>query len=345
MRRRRVRATALRAAAFATLAVVSSFCAPRTAFGVARHAALRQLHPRGRAPPALTIRPCLQQMATTMSPEQMLAIYSALLVSDPVPTKIATATILGGAGDLVAQGAEAASKGGSCTLQLDPKRSLSMMLFSALYTGSFQSWWINALEANVHLANSVADAAVKTGLCQFGTIPLVYMPTFFLVTGAVRGMDFQALADNVKQNYVRIYSRNVLFWIPVQMFQFLCVSREWQIPFLCAAGFTWAVILSYIALNQQAPPVDRPNEVTDIAEAEIGPAAQQDLEIQQQNLEIQEHDIRGLPARLVGGAESRPVREPAGQVRRVRGAQRRKPATILARVGRPPGQRKADHQS
>lgn len=112
-----------------------------------------------------------------------------------------------------------------------------MIAFSATYTGVFQAWWINTLQENVHLADPVLDAAVKTGLCQFGTIPLVYMPMFFLVTGAVRGSSLEASIANGKENYVRIYSRNVMYWIPVQMCQFLFVSPEWQIPFLCAGGF------------------------------------------------------------------------------------------------------------
>ena len=151
-----------------------------------------------------------------------------------------TAAVLGGAGDFVAQLAESASKPNKAEAKvtLDPTRSASMIAFSAIYTGAFQAWWINTLQENVHLADPVLDAAVKTGLCQFGTIPLVYMPLFFLITGAVRGMGLEASIANGKENYVRIYSRNVLFWIPVQMYQFLFVSPEWQIPFLCAGGLT-----------------------------------------------------------------------------------------------------------
>jgi hypothetical protein len=167
--------------------------------------------------------------------------------------RIATASVLGAAGDLVAQIAEAASKEFDAKkwsfFQYDTMRGLSMVSFNAVYTGAFQSWWINTLQQNVHLPNPVADAAVKTGLCQFGTIPLIYMPTFFLITGAVRGMTLQASIDNGKAQYLRIYSRNVGFWIPVQMIQFFYVPQEWQIPFLCAAGFTWTVILSSLSLS------------------------------------------------------------------------------------------------
>lgn len=150
----------------------------------------------------------------------------------------------------MAQLSEAASK--KVQFVFDSKRGASMIAFGAVYTGAFQAWWINYLLQNVNLADPLADAAVKTGLCQFGTIPLVYMLTFFLITGAVRGMDREASIANAKEQYFKIYSRNVGYWIPVQMCQFLFVPREWQIPFLCAGGFVWSVILSSLAL-QQAP--------------------------------------------------------------------------------------------
>lgn len=191
------------------------------------------------------------RLSAMMSPEELLAAYTVLLVTDPVPTKLATASVLGAAGDVVAQLAEAAGKDGLAAFSLDQRRALSMVSFSALYTGMFQAWWITTLQENVHLVDPLADAAVKTGLCQFGTIPVVYMPTFFLVTGSVRGMDLQASLDNAKENYVRIYSRNVGYWIPVQIVQFFYVPQEWQITFLCIAGFVWTVILSSLALNQQ----------------------------------------------------------------------------------------------
>jgi len=51
------------------------------------------------------------------------------------------------------------------------------------------------------------------------------------------------------------------------MCQFLYVPQEWQIPFLCAGGFVWSVILSSLAL--QAPPqvgaADAPMQCVDEA--------------------------------------------------------------------------------
>ena len=62
-------------------------------------------------------------------------------------------------------------------------------------------------------------------------------------------MGAEASIANGRANYVRIYSRNVGYWIPVQMLQFFYVPQEWQISFLCAAGLVWSIILSSLSLS------------------------------------------------------------------------------------------------
>ena len=264
-----MRARLLTAAVLGACAVPAAGFAARAAPGLApsparsacrntpRAAALRL-----RAPSALPRHPAPQLRPRTVcgarqlsalefSPAAALAAYTRLLQSDPVATKIATAAVLGAAGDAVAQLTEAAQKRSELLSAFDANRALSMVAFSAVYTGAFQAWWIGTLQENVHLADPIADAAVKTGLCQFGTIPLVYMPTFFLITGAVRGMDLQTAVENAKAQYFRIYLRNVGYWIPVQMVQFFYLPQEWHITFLCVAGFVWSIILSSVALSGQ----------------------------------------------------------------------------------------------
>lgn len=147
-------------------------------------------------------------------------------------SRVATASVLAAAGDIVAQLSEFAAH--DKELKFDFKRWLGMSAFGAIYTGCFQGWWISLLQKRVRFADRFTDALVKTGLCQFGSIPLIYMPTFFFVTGTVRGQDPVA---NLKAQYFNIYSRNVCYWLPVQMIQFLYVARDLQVPFLCAAGF------------------------------------------------------------------------------------------------------------
>jgi hypothetical protein len=164
--------------------------------------------------------------------------------------RIVTAAALGAAGDLVAQLLE--GRGATDSLQYNVRRGLGMITFCGLYSGAFQSWWISTLNAKVQLLNPLADAALKTALCQFGTIPILYLPAFFLVTGFFGGKTLRLCIAEAKSNYQRLFSRNLCFWIPVQMFQFLLVRPDWQIPFLCMAGFSWCMILSSHGLSSKA---------------------------------------------------------------------------------------------
>lgn len=232
------------------MAVMGFVAPPGASVGHAAGHALRCV------PPALCNN-AVQHRAGTLtalavSAQNWLPGYHRLLVKSPILTKAATASVLGGAGDVVAQLAEAANKQNEGSFSLDTMRLLSMISFCLLYTGLFQSWWINELQESVHFAHPLTNAVIETVLCQFVTIPLIYMPAFFLVTGFVRGMSLQASLDEAKEKYFKIYVRNVCYWFPVQMVQFAFVPEEWQITFLCTSGFIWSVILSTLALSRQS---------------------------------------------------------------------------------------------
>mmetsp|Transcript_24548 Transcript_24548/g.49029 ORF Transcript_24548/g.49029 Transcript_24548/m.49029 type:complete len:270 (+) Transcript_24548:7-816(+) len=181
--------------------------------------------------------------------QQSMLTYGEALIVAPVATKAATAAGLGLLGDSIAQVAEKKGE----TFDFDWGRSGGMALFALVYTGFFQAWWIEQLGKWVHMDSALAEAAVKTFLCQFGSIPLIYMPTFFLITGALRGEVAEAITDRARRDYMRIYTRNVGFWIPVQMVQFFYIAPSWQITYLSAMGLVWNTILSLIGMRTPIP--------------------------------------------------------------------------------------------
>jgi len=195
-----------------SLLILSALLASTTGF--APHSVLQKTA-QGRD----RIRPGPRRPSALQLSASLLSTYTELLVTSPVPTKILTAALLGGGGDAVAQLSEAATK--RAQFVFDFKRGGSMIAFGAVYTGAFQAWWINYLLQNVNLDDPIADAALKTGLCQFGTIPLVYMPTFFLITGAVRGMDLHASFANAKDQVPPITRRDICPYAPFIIFSSL----------------------------------------------------------------------------------------------------------------------------
>ncbi|CAK0884022.1 unnamed protein product, partial [Prorocentrum cordatum] len=97
-------------------------------------------------------------------------------------------------------------------------------------------------------------AAVKTGLCQFGTIPLIYLPFFFAITGLLRGLTAEQSWSRARELYLPLYTRNIGFWtIPAQMVQFLFVDPAYQVTYCCFAGLIWGVVLSQVAGPLKTP--------------------------------------------------------------------------------------------
>ena len=94
--------------------------------------------------------------------------------------------------------------------------------------------------------SDIEVAAAKVVVNQFCVIPLVYMPLFFAITGAVGGLDIKKSLARARSLYFTLLRRNYLFWLPVQFFQFLVLPTEWQIPFVCVASLCWTIILSSI---------------------------------------------------------------------------------------------------
>lgn len=95
-------------------------------------------------------------------------------------------------------------------------------------------------------------AGAKLAINQFGMIPLVYMPLYFGITGALGGLDLSKSTARAQSLYLPLLQRNYLFWLPVQLFQFLVLPVELQIPFVSVSSLVWTIILSSIG---GTPPV------------------------------------------------------------------------------------------
>jgi protein Mpv17 len=169
--------------------------------------------------------------------------YQALLVEHPLATNIGTAGALAAAGDAVAQ-----RRG-----VYDAKRGLSFVAFDAAYRGGFQTpllpWIIehchgDVLGQLVPFDANVLAAAECTLFNQLTVIPLVYYPLFFGITGYVQNLDGDASLARAKAQFGTLCVRNWKFWIPANFLQFCLLPGEWQVPYTCAMGFAWNIILS-----------------------------------------------------------------------------------------------------
>ena len=170
--------------------------------------------------------------------------YAQLLVEHPLTTNIATAGALAAAGDAVAQ---------RRNVVYDAKRGLSFVAFDAAYRGGFQTpllpWIIDHCHGDVlgqlvSIDTNILAAAECTLFNQLTVIPIVYYPLFFGITGYVQNLDTEASLARAKAQFTTLCIRNWKFWIPANFLQFCLLPNEWQVPYTCAMGFIWNVILS-----------------------------------------------------------------------------------------------------
>lgn len=156
----------------------------------------------------------------------LLDAYDMALRDSPFATKVVTAASLACAGDAVAQRLSSGLNNmeeADEPFVYDARRGIAFLLFGGGYTGAFQAVWFNWLNAHLvglgvwlHVwGTSIMPppspevlAAVKVAINQFVAIPLLYMPLFFAMTGALGGLDVPASIERMRTLYVPILRRN-----------------------------------------------------------------------------------------------------------------------------------------
>ena len=80
---------------------------------------------------------------------------------------------------------------------------------------------------------------------------LVFFPCWLLYfsafTGFIQGLSFPDSIARMRSQFFPCWKRNLMFWIPTQMFMFGILAEKWQIPFACLMGMLWSMILSKYA--------------------------------------------------------------------------------------------------
>jgi Mpv17 / PMP22 family len=196
----------------------------------------------------------------TVHSVRFLEKYKGSMVRFPLQTKVATGATLAVLGDALAQTRDPLQK------HYDPRRAASFAAFDGCYRffqhkafpfiiskcqGGFLGGILSAmlgvsLGSNVRLGLAALE---RTLVYQFLVIPLLYYPIFFSFTGYLQGLKPKEIWRRARTSFLPCWKRNLLFWIPTQMIMFGLIDEKWQIPFACAMGMLWSMILSVTAGN------------------------------------------------------------------------------------------------
>lgn len=192
--------------------------------------------------------------------------YQNLLINHPLPTKTLTGAVLAIVGDALAQATtQTGQQQNSFASYYDRRRALSFALFDMCYRVFQHNMFpviIGSCQGNVlkkvlprilpsknlvALLLPAAAAVEQTAIYQFVIVPCLYYPAFFAFTGLILGLTSRESLDRMKSQFFLCWRRNLMFWIPTQLFLFGVVDETFQIPFACVMGMIWSSILSLTA--------------------------------------------------------------------------------------------------
>ena len=218
-----------------------------------------------------------------------LSIYKQHLLTEPLKTKVLTGIVLAIVGDALAQYSSSRTTtttiteedGGPQPFEYNVKRAISFATFDGCYravqqvtyppmmkicNGKFSlallSSTVLALPSFPPSTSSIDSSTQATSyllhilasfeqtlFSQLLIIPIIYYPTFYIVTSFVQGLSLSQTIHRIKCTFIPLMKRNLLFWIPIQFvtFAFVDESTNLQIPILIVCGLVWTIILSITA--------------------------------------------------------------------------------------------------
>lgn len=186
----------------------------------------------------------------------LLAMYDAALTAHPIEVRVATAASLALVGDALAQ---SRSRG----QPYNRRRAVGFVAVESVYRGLLQQpifmWLVNHFDGSVLRVPGGAHLE-RVLVNQFTVAPGLYYPAYFTVTGLIQGLTRQQTWQRAKAQLGQLFGCNTLFWLPVQLVQFAFVPPRYKVPFICAAGLVWNVILSLLAgsVSKWSQPAEQP---------------------------------------------------------------------------------------
>ncbi|GBG23913.1 Hypothetical Protein FCC1311_001322 [Hondaea fermentalgiana] len=171
------------------------------------------------------------------------AMLSRALKERPIATNFALSGLLGLASDAICQfGVE-----GKSWESIDHARFWGMGSFAATYSFVKLNIYklyplaIPAFVARTAFTNGIASSLLD-GLVHS---PLLYLPTYYIYTGACHGETPMESLATYRQQFVPIMTSLLSIWTPVQAINFALVPPTHRVLFVCVCNLVWNCVLDF----------------------------------------------------------------------------------------------------
>ncbi|KAF9026044.1 hypothetical protein BDZ89DRAFT_1135071 [Hymenopellis radicata] len=189
----------------------------------------------------------------------MFRAYNALLIRRPFASQCATAAVLFGAGDVIAQQViEGKGK------NHDSMRTLRLSFYGgAMFGPAITAWYI--FLGRLTFKSPTRGVIYRVWLDQFVITPVI-VGAFFASMATLEGKPFEAKA-RIQEKYSPTLIRNWGVFIPTQLINFWIVPPQWRFGVVGVVSLFWNTYLS--AVNASDSSVEKVDEVIEKEVKEI----------------------------------------------------------------------------
>ncbi|KAJ0412655.1 hypothetical protein ATCC90586_002285 [Pythium insidiosum] len=171
--------------------------------------------------------------------QSLWARYSALLVSHPVPTKVATACGIAAIGDI------------NCQLfierneRFDGKRLFIFTFLGGVLVAPVLHVWYGFMGARIPGLSTPQAVVKRLALDQLVFAP-TFLPVFFSTLLTLEGVPEQ-IPSKLRQDWWSTVKVNWVVWVPAQLINFRFVPGNLQVLFANVVGLFWNSYLSFVS--------------------------------------------------------------------------------------------------
>lgn len=174
--------------------------------------------------------------------KKVWASYANALVKRPLITKMATTTVIYGAGDATSQALTPYLN--KTEYKYDIRRNLGQAAFGFFCLGPFYHQYFRVLDILVK-STGAKGATLKLLIDQ--TIGATIIISGFTIWGTMfKGGSFNDAITQLKTSFVSIFKLNAMVWPAASIINFGLVPLEYRTLFVNCVAFFWSIILSYV---------------------------------------------------------------------------------------------------
>ncbi|KAF8121101.1 hypothetical protein EV363DRAFT_1438015 [Boletus edulis] len=166
-------------------------------------------------------------------------IYNAALIRRPLIVQSATAALLFGAGDIIAQ--QAIERQGK---NHDYMRTARLTFYGGALFGPALTKWYQVLN-RIKFASPTRGVIYRVWLDQALFTPVV-VGFFFGTMSVMEGKGISGAVERIGENYQPTLIRNWGVFIPAQIVNFAIVPHHLRFGFVCVVSLFWNTYLSSV---------------------------------------------------------------------------------------------------